>query len=555
MQHYLNTSEDDVYSPTLLDNIDKGAKMLIKHLATGNKIFIQVDSDCDGFSSAAALINYINMIAPGHAQNNIQYRIHEEKQHGLIVSTIPDDVKLVIAPDSSSNDYIQHQELFNKGIDVLVLDHHEAEKVSQYACVINNQLCNYPNKSLSGVGIVYKFCSYIDLILGQKMYSDDILDLVALGVIADVMSLKNFETKYLITQGIQNFRNPFIIQMAKNQAYSLGEEITPIGIAFYIAPYVNATIRTGSMEDKKLLFESMLDFKAYEQIPSTKRGCKGQFETRVEQACRHCSNVKSRQTKLRDSSFETIKTLIEENNLLDLPILLIQLDTYIDKNLIGLIANEIANKYQRPTALLNKYEENGQIIWKGSCRNNQFSPLNNFRKFLLSSNCVNLAEGHASAFGLEILDNKINDLKAYIKDELNKFDTSSCYYVDFIWPFSQLSEHIDDIIKISEYKSCWGQDMSEPYVVVEQIKLTQDNLILMSPDKHPTLKIKCDNGLTLIKFKSSQEEYEKLLPISNMGCTVINLVGTCECNIWNGQINPQIQIKDYNIVNQVAYYF
>ena len=75
---------------------------------------------------------------------------------------IPEGITLVIAPDSSSNDYEIHRELFDKGIDVLIIDHHEAEYVSNYACVVNNQLCNYPTKSLSGVGMVYKVCQYLD---------------------------------------------------------------------------------------------------------------------------------------------------------------------------------------------------------------------------------------------------------------------------------------------------------------------------------------------------------------------------------------------------------
>ncbi len=64
--------------------------------------------------------------------------MHEGKQHGLILDTIPKDVKLVIAPDSSSNDYEVHKTLSEMGIDVLVIDHHEADEISQYACVVNN---------------------------------------------------------------------------------------------------------------------------------------------------------------------------------------------------------------------------------------------------------------------------------------------------------------------------------------------------------------------------------------------------------------------------------
>lgn len=97
-----------------------------------------------------------------------------------------------------------------------------------------------------------------------------------------MMDLKDYETRELITLGTNQLRNPFIKNFVDVQSYSLKGEVTPFGISFYIAPYINATIRVGTLEEKLLLFESMLDFRGYEQIPSTKRGSKGQFETRVE---------------------------------------------------------------------------------------------------------------------------------------------------------------------------------------------------------------------------------------------------------------------------------
>jgi single-stranded-DNA-specific exonuclease len=174
-----------------------------------------------------------------------------------------------------------HAALKQRGVDVLVIDHHEAEKVSENACVINNQLCDYPTKSLSGVGMVYKFCSYFDEKMGIHN-ADQFLDLVALGIIADVMPLTDFETKHLINLGIANVINPFFRTMAIKNEFSLKGNLTPFGVAFYIAPYINAVTRCGTDEEKLLLFESMLDFKAYQMIPSTKRGFKGTFETVVE---------------------------------------------------------------------------------------------------------------------------------------------------------------------------------------------------------------------------------------------------------------------------------
>lgn len=122
IEHYLHTTDDDILDPLLLDNMEQGAKMLIKHISANDKVFLQVDSDYDGFSSAAALINYLNMLFPAFTQNNITYRLHEGKQHGIILETIPQDVKLVIVPDAGSNDLEQHATLRNRGTDVLILD-------------------------------------------------------------------------------------------------------------------------------------------------------------------------------------------------------------------------------------------------------------------------------------------------------------------------------------------------------------------------------------------------------------------------------------------------
>ena len=97
-----------------------------------------MDSDCDGYTSAALLMNYLYCLFPSFVNNNISYRVHMGKQHGIIPDTIPEDVKLVIAPDSSSNDYEAHEYLNLSGVDVLVIDHHEADHISKYACIINN---------------------------------------------------------------------------------------------------------------------------------------------------------------------------------------------------------------------------------------------------------------------------------------------------------------------------------------------------------------------------------------------------------------------------------
>ncbi|MBR2247053.1 MAG: hypothetical protein IJ880_08525 [Bacilli bacterium] len=69
--------------------------------------------------------------------------------------------------------------------------------------------------------------------------------------------------------------NPFFVEMMNRQKYQFEGGITPIGIAFYITPYINAMTRSGTKEEKQLMFEAMLEWRSDDLIPSTKRGCKG----------------------------------------------------------------------------------------------------------------------------------------------------------------------------------------------------------------------------------------------------------------------------------------
>ena len=548
--HYLNTTEEDLLPPELLSNIQAGAIMLEDCIRNFKKVFIIPDVDADGFTSAAILINYLSIVAPRWVKDYVTYEINEGKVHGIIMENIPEDVSLVICPDSASSDYEQHKKLKEKGINVLVLDHHEANSISPDACVINNQLCDYPNKSLSGAGIVYKFCCYLDKIWNINE-ADNFRDLAALGMISDMVSLKDFETRHLIKTGLSSLRNPYFKAMCKKNEYSLGDSITPIGIAFYITPYINATIRMGSKSEKQTLFESMLDLKAYEEIPSTKRGCKGQMETRVEQACRNCTNIKNRQTRARDASLERVEELISKNKLLDNKILTVLLPKEInfEATLTGLIANQLMAKYQKPVLLLRQGEtEDKQIIWEGSARGLSQSLFDDFKGYITKTNLFSLAQGHANAFGSAILDNYIEEFISLSNRELEKFDFNPCYKVDCV--FEGKDFNVDDILSIGNLSSIWGQGVEEPYVLIKNLSVTKDKITLM---KGNTLKIQLDNGCSLIRFKSSEEEYNSLY--SDLGCVKINVVGRCDKNVWNGRTTAQIKVVDFEIVSEQPYYF
>lgn len=412
IHHYLNTTDDDINSAEALgeERLKAAAATLISTIKNNEKMLVIVDSDCDGYTSSALLLNYLYILFPAFIKNNTKYYIHDGKEHGLsdVMEYIDiKDFSLIVLPDSSSNDYGYHKELAQEGKKIIVLDHHEADYISPYAIIINNQLSDYPNKDLSGVGVTWQFCRYLDKLL-NKNNADEFLDLVALGNCGDMMSLQSIETKHLINRGFRQVKNPFFYYMADKNSFSLGSELTPMGVAFYIVPFINAMQRSGTLEEKELLFKSMLSYEAFENIPSTKRGCKGQTEKLVEQAIRIATNVKNRQTRAQDAGMDFLEHKIEDENLLEHKVLLFLLEPgEIDKNIAGLIANKMMARYQRPCCILTKTEvirediiltsnppqQYKEIIYQGSARGCDKTGINNFKDICVNTNATVYAEG------------------------------------------------------------------------------------------------------------------------------------------------------------------
>lgn len=542
---YLNPKDEDILPPEDLDNMREGAKLIAKHIALQSQTLVVVDSDCDGYSSAALLINYLYRIVPTYVENCVRYVLHKKKAHGIIEEVLTDDIGFLIVPDAASNEKEIVSRLKERGIDTLILDHHHIDTPATDAVIINPLICDYPNKFLCGGGVVYKFCKYLDSLLNYNI-ADDYIDLAMISEVGDIMDLRPLENRAIVSKGIKNIRNPFISTMAERNSFSLGSEITPFGVAFYIVPFVNSVTRVGTIEEKKLIFESFLEYKAYNLIPSTKRGHKGEEETLVEQAVRTATNVKNRQKKLRDNATEEIERIILEQDLLENKFIIVCLPKgTMERGLTGLVATQIANKYGHPTLILHEdYDDTGALIWSGSGRGVSNVGFDDFRGFLAESGLVIFSSGHAQAFGTAVEENKLDELIAYSNKQLKDKNFSATYRVDFIYDMKSLNPQ--DILDIATYSDIWGKGVEEPLIAITDVPVSK-NVFLMSADRNPTLKITMPNGTNFIKFKTSEEEYESLLSKNDYMSKTLTIIGRCEKNEWNGHINPQIIIEDYCI--------
>ena len=562
--HYVNLSDQDINSPLSLGetNLKNGLMAIINTIKEDADALVIVDCDCDGYTSAALLINYLYKLFPSWVVNHLDWYMHDSKQHGLsdcIDFVLTRNPMLVICPDSSSNDYSYHKILADKNIQVLVLDHHLADHISENAIIINNQLSDYPNKELSGVGVVWQFCRYIDTWLNVH-YADDFIDLVALGNDGDMMSLKSLETRYLITKGFkkENIKNPFIDYMLDKNSFPLSKAdyassdsqmaCTSIGAAFFIVPFVNAITRSGTLEEKHLLFNSMLNHKAFEEVLSNKRGHKlGEKEKLILQAIRTVTNVKNRQTRAEDAGLAMLEKMIETNHMLDHKILLFLLEPgQIDSEIRGLIANKFMAKYQRPCCLLTRTNRNGKETYEGSMRGYTKTGIDSFKEVLEQCPGITYVEGHDNAAGVGVEANYIEDFLYHIDQLLEDISVEPIYRVDY--DFKEIDNNNQRILEIAGMNDYWGQDIDRAYVNIN-FKITSSNFQIM---KSNTLKFNLPNGLSIIKFNGTDEEITKF---TTTGYLELNAICKCNANEWNGRVYPQLLMEDYEIVDSSKYFF
>lgn len=553
-EDYYNPSRDFLQSPCDLDNIGEGAMLIDEVIDRGEKILIVVDSDNDGFTSATIMYNYLKDLAP---ELEIDYILHEGKQHGLqdhIKKLMDEGAKygLIILPDSSSNDYEYHENLREINTSVLVLDHHITDtQLSSNAIVINNQLSpNYKNKELTGAGVVYQFCRYLDWYFkSENTNADKYMDLAAWGIIGDMGSMLELENRYIVKEGLKNINNKLLWALMEKQAYSITgamspsreqliEAMNPISVAFYIVPLVNAMIRVGTMDEKRRLFEAFLD--GDKMIPSGKRGAKGTMERAGVEAARECSNARNRQNKSLKVAMDKTEIKIHKYDLLENRILFVRLDEddTFPSELNGLLAMKLSAKFKRPTIVARLNE---QGFNRGSMRGLNQSELVSFKDFLTESGMFEYVQGHDNAAGCSIPNANLSNFHKWANEALIGINFGeNCYDVNF--DRIAADEDLADIIRdIGEHNGIWGQQNPEPMIHITDINITASDIQIMGKNKD-TVKFE-KFGIAYMKFHA-KDLIEELAQHPDMK---IEVVGRANLNEWGGRVTPQIFIEDIEV--------
>ena len=551
--NFMNPTNSCEYNAHKLLNIDAAAERLLYHLRKNSKILFIVDCDADGYTSSSILWLYIKHIFP---EAQLEFTVHDHKQHGLDdkITWICDEAKwdLIICPDAGSYDVEEHRALGELGMDVICLDHHEQlyddkgnPVISNLpsAIIVNNQLSpEYPNKSLCGAGVVYKFCEVLDELLGIKQ-AETYMDLAALGEIADVMNRANIETNYLMMEGLLRIENKGLRTLIEAQSYSLKEKatwpytgITPIDIAFYIAPLINAITRVGTVTEKETMFYCFIE--PDRPLQSTKRGAKpGDVETAAEQTARVGKNAKARQDRLKEQALGTIDFKIQKDGLDENNIILIEIDgsDNIPQELTGLIAMNVVSKYHKPV-MIGRRNNSNEI--QGSIRSDgNFAGLPSFKKFLEDSGLVTYTAGHDNAAGWGLRGDKVNALINFANSHLKAEDFENCYTVDYILDGSEYNDEL--IGSLALHPEYFGNHIEEIKLVITNIPLM--NVMPMGTNKD-SMKISY-NGIDYVRFKDD-EFVEQVMSDRTKKLTIY---GRANLNEFMGKKSVQVFIDDYEL--------
>lgn len=504
---FLHPTDKDMIPFEKLKNIDLAAERLLYWLDNDGKILVYFDSDTDGCTSGSIMTRYLrayldDKYSTGH-NANIETYINNGKLHGMVNFDFDllANYDLLIIVDAMEDSVDNYDEVFKRNCDIIVLDHHQ---IPQSVLDIQEKIClvssanDYPNPELSGAGVVYKFCRYIDD-LTLNDFANDYSDLSATGILADVSSVgpDSMENRYICTLGFNNVKNPGIKRI--NGSY----EMNSTAVGFGIAPLINAGNRSNNNTASMELF--LADDDKY-----------------VKSLIKELKQNKEDQNAKVNAIFEQMEEQAKEQ--LDHKCLYFFIEDGED-SVAGLLANKALGKYHRPVMVLRDSDTAKE--YKGSMR---AVGVKNFNKII---NDTKLAQcyGHASAAGVKIPTYFFNEVRDRIEEALADIDFSEETDVDVRLQQAQVT--FDLVKRFKEINKISGKGFAP--IKVELDNITDYTITSMGDGKH--LKIDTDRmSFIMWNFNDWGSVHEGM---------IFSAIGTLDMNYFGRNMVLQLIMEDF----------
>lgn len=381
-----------LHDPFAMRGMAAAAGRIAEAIERGELIAVYGDFDVDGITAVALLTQAIKAMG-GRIRPYIPHRAREGYGlNNLAISQLKaDGVTLLVTVDCGISNYAEVAEANRLGLDVIVTDHHHPPMLLPPALAIVNPRqpeCAYPFKGLVGVGIAFKVVQALAR-YGKRpagLRGRDLLDLVALGTVADMGSLHD-ENRVLVRAGLialNESSRPGVMALVAAAGLSPGM-IDSGAIAFALAPRLNAA---GRLADARRAYELLL---ADERMKADLLAAELNTTNRERQA-------------LTRQLYAMAETMVMRSGRTEHPLIVVSHPGF-NAGVIGLVAARLVETYHRPVIVIEQGEETS----RGSARS-----IPGFSIIDLFDQCADLFVrygGHAAAAGFTISTNQITALE------------------------------------------------------------------------------------------------------------------------------------------------
>ncbi|GJM40821.1 MAG: single-stranded-DNA-specific exonuclease RecJ [Ardenticatenaceae bacterium] len=521
VQAFLEGTYLEPTDPFLLPDMDKAVARIEQAIDNDEMIIVYGDFDADGVTSTVLLTQALRGM--GAERNLIRPYIPDrvDEGYGLNVEALSDlkekGANLVITVDCGIRSVFEVEHANQLGLDMIITDHHSlGPKMPPGTAVINPKRpdSEYPDDMLAGVGIAFKLAQALKQSRPDQATFDeaDLLDLVAIGTVADLAPLLK-ENRKLVIEGLKSLNNSKragIAAIARAARLTPGN-LTAESIAFGIGPRINAAGRLAHA------------YSAARLLAANNSQDANRFAEELDKLNRQ-------RQKLTADLGELAEKMVEP----DAPILIAADEKFVS-GVVGLVASRLAEKHYRPAIVMEQGEEES----RGSCRSiDQFhitDALDEVADLLVRHG------GHAQAAGFTVrnanLSEFLNRMTEIAERKLQDVDLVPTITIDAEIALEDvdwaLFEHFQQLEPT-------GAANPQPIFLSRGVEVVHHRAVGQNGG-HLQLTLSADsmNGyreIGAIAFR--QGEWASHLP------QTVDLVYSISVNEWRGRRNLQLMVKD-----------
>ena len=513
LTRFLAPSLDDLHDPYLLHDMDKAVNRIRRAIEQGEFILVYGDYDADGMTSASilketleqlgaeCLVYLPNRFTDGYGPNASVYKYFIEQQGISLIVTVDNGVAGHEAIDLAQS----------MGVDVIVTDHHSLPEVLPDAYAIvhpEHPEADYPFKHLAGCGVAFKLaCALLEEV------QVELLDLVAIGTIADMVSLTD-ENRIMVQYGLEVLRNTqrLGLQELFEIAGISSSDLTEETVGFQLAPRLNAL---GRLDDPNPAIELLTGFDDEE----------------VREIALMIQEKNEERKEIVQAIYEEAKSLVDPNKSVQ-----VLAKEGWNPGVLGIVAGRLLEELGQTVIVLNI--EDGRA--KGSARSIEavdiFEALDPHRELFIAFG------GHAGAAGMtleaEQLDALSEILETYVKDKGIDAKGKNTLYLDEELDLESLSL---ETVKSFERLAPFGMDNQKPIFYIRDFQV-ENARSMGAGDSHLKLKISKGNAsFEVVAFGQGS----KVTEFSQV--KQLELAVTLSVNQWNGQTTLQLMMVDARV--------